>query len=225
MAGPASGTASESTKKIPVPTVAPMPNAVSSNRPMERLSSLRSVSLWSWGSERSGLGSGEPRHQLLELGRRLHRADLPSDLPAGTISCATLEQGGDAVERGDASYGMDYPTVLHYWMSQGSPDSLDDDRNGLPCETVYPADVVARVSGSPLVVGGGTGGGPVTREQVRAHAEAVRLGGARAGDAVLARRHRLEAVERQPNVRIARARPLRLLEREHAQLALGRVVE
>ena len=35
--GPASGTASESTKKIPVPTVAPTPNMVSWNTPMLRL--------------------------------------------------------------------------------------------------------------------------------------------------------------------------------------------
>ena len=97
---------------------------------------------------------------------------VPSDVPPGTISCATLKENL-AVARDGRWYGMDYATVLHYWMSQGSPASMDDDRNGLPCETVYPAEVVARVAGSPLVVGGRTGGGPSTREQVRAHAEAV----------------------------------------------------
>ena len=35
--GPASGTASDSTKKIPVPTVAPIPNIASWNVPIERL--------------------------------------------------------------------------------------------------------------------------------------------------------------------------------------------
>jgi len=107
------------------------------------------------------------------LGGFMSRIVVPADFPAGTNSCAALKQGGDAVARGDASYGMDYATVMHYWMSQGSPDSMDDDRNGLPCETVYPAEVVARVADSPLVVGGAAAGGPVTREQVRAHAEAV----------------------------------------------------
>ena len=37
--GPDLGTASESTKKMPVPTVAPTPNMVSWNVPMVRLSS------------------------------------------------------------------------------------------------------------------------------------------------------------------------------------------
>ena len=36
-AGPASGTASDRTKKMPVPTVAPTPNIVSWNTPMVRL--------------------------------------------------------------------------------------------------------------------------------------------------------------------------------------------
>ena len=43
-AGPASGTASVSTMKIPVPIVAPTPNMVSWNRPIERLSSPPSSS-------------------------------------------------------------------------------------------------------------------------------------------------------------------------------------
>jgi hypothetical protein len=136
-----------------------------------------------WRSEDPGASSGPVFVAVLDdtgrytfsgrLGGFMSSMVVPSDFPAGTISCGMLKQGGDAVERGDASYGMDYPTVLHYWMSQGSPESMDDDRNGLPCETAYPADVVARVAGSPLVAGGSVAGGPVTREQVRAHAEAV----------------------------------------------------
>src|SRR5688500_13243011 len=43
-AGPASGTASVSMMKIPVPIVAPTPNMVSWNRPIERLSSPPSAS-------------------------------------------------------------------------------------------------------------------------------------------------------------------------------------
>src|SRR3712207_1427217 len=42
--GPASGTASVSTMKIPVPIVAPTPNIVSWNSPIERLSSPPSAS-------------------------------------------------------------------------------------------------------------------------------------------------------------------------------------
>ena len=43
-AGPASGTASVKTMKMPVPMVAPTPNIVSWNRPMERSSSPPSAS-------------------------------------------------------------------------------------------------------------------------------------------------------------------------------------
>lgn len=101
---------------------------------------------------------------------------VPSDFPAGTVSCATLAETPSKPARDGVDFGMDYATVVHYWMSLGSPASMDDDGDGLPCETVYPADVVARVASSPLVPGGTTDGGPVTRDQVRAHAEALLAG-------------------------------------------------
>lgn len=101
---------------------------------------------------------------------------VASDFPAGTVSCAALADSPPTPARDGVALGMDYATVLHYWMSLGSPASMDDDRDGLPCETVYPADVVARVAGSPLVPGGTAEGGAVTRDQVRAHAEAVLAG-------------------------------------------------
>ena len=43
-AGPATGTATESTKKMPVPMVAPTPNIDNWNTPIVRASSLRPVS-------------------------------------------------------------------------------------------------------------------------------------------------------------------------------------
>lgn len=110
------------------------------------------------------------------LGGFMAQIAVPADFPASTISCATLRQTPPRVERDGVVFGLDYATVLHYWMSLGSPDSMDDDRDGLPCETVYPPDVVARVASSPLVAGVTTAHGPVTREQVRAHAEAVLAG-------------------------------------------------
>jgi hypothetical protein len=33
--------------------------------------------------------------------------------------------------------GMTYDRVLAYWLSLGSPPDMDDDHDGLPCETVY----------------------------------------------------------------------------------------
>lgn len=103
-------------------------------------------------------------------------AAVPADYPAGTISCRTLQAAPQAAAggQGSPSWGLDYATVMHYWMSLGSPGSMDDDGNGLPCETVYAADVVQRVSSSPLTITPGSGA--VTREQVRAHAEAVTSG-------------------------------------------------
>jgi hypothetical protein len=101
---------------------------------------------------------------------------VPSDYPVGTVSCTTLMATPPRVERVGVDQGLDYTTVLHYWMSLGSPDSMDDDRDGLPCETVYPAEVVARVASSPLVPRPADPDRRVTREEVRAHAEAVLAG-------------------------------------------------
>ncbi|MFC7341326.1 hypothetical protein [Saccharopolyspora griseoalba] len=33
--------------------------------------------------------------------------------------------------------GMTYPEVLGYWGSLGSPQDMDDDGDGWPCETIY----------------------------------------------------------------------------------------
>ncbi len=34
--------------------------------------------------------------------------------------------------------GVSYPDAVAYWWSEGSPDRMDIDFNGIPCETVYP---------------------------------------------------------------------------------------
>jgi hypothetical protein len=109
-------------------------------------------------------------------------AAAPADYPAGTTSCATLKAPPGTGSGGDPApaYGLDYASLLHYWMAMGSPASMDDDGDGLPCETVYPAETVARVSSSPLSLS--PQGAPITREQLRAHAEAVLRG---ATDAVM----------------------------------------
>lgn len=40
------------------------------------------------------------------------------------------------------SRGYSYPQAVDYWWYNGMPDRMDEDRNGIPCETVYPsADV------------------------------------------------------------------------------------
>jgi len=39
--------------------------------------------------------------------------------------------------------GLDYEAAVTYWETEGRPARMDDDGNGRPCETVYPADEVA----------------------------------------------------------------------------------
>lgn len=34
--------------------------------------------------------------------------------------------------------GVPYPRAVAYWWREGAPDRMDADRNGVPCETVYP---------------------------------------------------------------------------------------
>ena len=38
--------------------------------------------------------------------------------------------------------GYSYGEAVDYWYSEGQPPRMDDDVNGIPCETVYPASVV-----------------------------------------------------------------------------------
>lgn len=49
-----------------------------------------------------------------------------------------------------AAMGYDYTAAVSYWTSEGSPDRMDADRNGIPCETVYPHSAVAALWGDPL---------------------------------------------------------------------------
>jgi len=79
------------------------------------------------------------------------RTAVPEDYPPGTTSCSTLAQPpSESVQASDSDPGLDFPLLLHFWMAAGSPAAMDDDGNGVPCETVYPAEVVQRVMASPL---------------------------------------------------------------------------
>ena len=73
----------------------------------------------------------------------------PTDLPSGLL-CRDLN-----------TRGYNYAEAVAYWASDGRPDRMDEDRNGYPCETVYPtADVVAYWGFDPQAGdnGGGNGG-------------------------------------------------------------------
>lgn len=77
------------------------------------------------------------------------------DLEAG-LFCRDLEPLG---------YG--YSDVVAYWVSEGSPDRMDEDRNGIPCETLYPAADVLAFWGDPLPT---TTRPPLTLAQIEAAA-------------------------------------------------------
>lgn len=40
------------------------------------------------------------------------------------------------------SLGYDFSEALAYWVREDAPDRMDADGNGIPCETVYPADEI-----------------------------------------------------------------------------------
>ncbi|MGA9596599.1 MAG: DUF3160 domain-containing protein [Acidimicrobiia bacterium] len=39
-----------------------------------------------------------------------------------------------------AAMGYGFTEAVAYWLAEGAPDRMDADRNGIPCETVYPDD-------------------------------------------------------------------------------------
>ena len=84
-------------------------------------------------------------------GRRQQAADTGPgdvrDLPAG-LFCRDLDADG-----------YSYSAAVDYWRIHGQPNQLDEDLNGIPCETVYPASDVAAYWGDNSL-GGGTGGLP-----------------------------------------------------------------
>jgi hypothetical protein len=61
------------------------------------------------------------------------RFDDGATLPSG-LFCRDIE-----------SRGLGYAPALVYWVREGGPDRMDADRNGIPCETVYPFVDIAAV--------------------------------------------------------------------------------
>jgi hypothetical protein len=74
-------------------------------------------------------------------------------VPPTTTTLAPI----DALESGLfcrdlAAAGFSYGDAVTYWVSEGSPDRMDADRNGIPCETIYSADDVIALWGDPLPI-------------------------------------------------------------------------
>jgi hypothetical protein len=66
------------------------------------------------------------------------------DLPAG-LFCRDLD-----------ARGYSYSAAVDYWRVHGQPDQMDEDLNGIPCETVYPASSVVAYWGNDLPDAQGT---------------------------------------------------------------------
>lgn len=67
-----------------------------------------------------------------------------------TTRASVAALGAGLFCRDIASLGYDYSDAVAYWVSEGSPDRMDADRNGIPCETVYDAADVLAFWGDPL---------------------------------------------------------------------------
>jgi hypothetical protein len=54
-----------------------------------------------------------------------------------------------------AARGGSFTTAALYWISEGAPERMDADRNGIPCETVYPSDEIEALLEEGKVFDGG----------------------------------------------------------------------
>ena len=64
--------------------------------------------------------------------------------PVTTVLGDVRAQPGDLMCRDLRAKGFSYSAAVDYWRQHGQPDRLDADRDGIPCETVYPTtDVLA----------------------------------------------------------------------------------
>lgn len=49
-----------------------------------------------------------------------------------------FDLAGDLLCRDLFARGLTYAEAVGYWWTEGTPDRMDEDLNGIPCETVYP---------------------------------------------------------------------------------------
>ena len=92
---------------------------------------------------------------------RLHGEPNQMDADGNGIPCETVYPGADVAAywqpqdvplAGDPppglfcrdlyARGFTYPEAVAYWWSDGAPGRMDADSDGIPCETVYPAEGV-----------------------------------------------------------------------------------
>jgi hypothetical protein len=85
-------------------------------------------------------------------------ASTTTTAPATTTLIATTTTTLLSIDRAESglfcrdlhAMGHSYTEAVTYWVREGSPDRMDADRNGIPCETVYPLAEVVEFWGEPL---------------------------------------------------------------------------
>ena len=73
-------------------------------------------------------------------------ATVPIPAPAVTVAPIgdVRSAAPDLLCRDLKALGYSYSAAVDYWRLYGQPNRMDEDKNGIPCETVYPrSDVVA----------------------------------------------------------------------------------
>lgn len=90
------------------------------------------------------------------LKTRTTQAASSTTSPPPSTSIATTTPGPELSTglfcRDLAAMGYGYEVAVEYWMREGQPDRMDADRNGIPCETVYPETEVQAYWEPPFVV-------------------------------------------------------------------------
>lgn len=67
---------------------------------------------------------------------------ITTTVPTGTTLGAVIDLPGGLFCRDLVGMGYGYAAAAEYWEREGMPERMDADRNGIPCETVYPADQI-----------------------------------------------------------------------------------
>jgi hypothetical protein len=103
----------------------------------------------------AGTESSRPREQRPPTPAEPRTAVVPGDvrvLPPG-LFCRDLDADG-----------YSYSAAVEYWRVHGQPNQMDADRDGVPCETVYPAADVTAYWGGRLPAAGATPAGLFCRD-------------------------------------------------------------
>lgn len=75
------------------------------------------------------------------LGECCAGAPWPEDYATGLLCRDLLEPPPESHFQPDSN-NLSYGLAVYYWVKEGRPDRMDADRNGIPCETIYPKEEV-----------------------------------------------------------------------------------